>query len=148
MNRTLIFTFTIFLVGNILIGQEISNETLKAIKDADIAVLDRVISKESLNNCYDVKNSSYNYLAMSIKMKQIKSVKYFTEKGADLEAVCTGKTPLMYAVKYGQLEMVKYLINAGAKIEAKTDKGRNALDYAAKYEQVEIAKYLKESLKY
>ena len=136
-----------FLIGNFLFAQEISKETLRAINEGNITLLDKVISKESLNDCFDIKNSSYNYLAISIKMKQIKSVKYFVEKGASLEGVCTGKTPLMYAVKYGQLEIVKYLVSAGSKIEAETSRGKSALDYAIKYDQSEIVEYLKEYLK-
>ena len=147
MNKNLIFTFTILLIGNFLFGQEISNETFRAIKEGNPAVLDKVISKGNLNECFDVKDSSYNYLAISIKMKQLKSVKYFVEKGANIEGVCTGKTPLMYAVKYGHLEIVKYLVNAGAKITAETSRGKNALDYAEKYDQNEIGDYLRENLK-
>lgn len=147
MNKNLIFAFTFFLIGNFLFGQEISVETLKAISEGNITVLDKVVSKENLNDCFEIKSSSYNYLAMSIKLKQIKSVKYFAEKGANLDGVCTEKTPLMYAVKYGQLEIVKYLISAGAKIETETGRGRTALDYAMKYDQNEIAKYLIEKSK-
>ncbi|MDG1228212.1 MAG: ankyrin repeat domain-containing protein, partial [Polaribacter sp.] len=87
------------------------------------------------------------YLSISIKMKQIKSLKYFAEKEANLEKDCPGKTPLMYAVKYGQLEMVKYLVNKGAKITTETSRGKTALDYAEKYDQYEIAEYLKEELR-
>ncbi|MEX0275372.1 MAG: ankyrin repeat domain-containing protein [Flavobacteriaceae bacterium] len=121
---------------------QLSDNQLKAIHDGNIAVLDTFVNSDNLNDCYEVKNSSYGFLAISIKMKSLASLKYFVEKGADLEVVCTGKTPLMYSVKYGRLEMVKYLIGMGAKPDAKTLSGRTALSYAKKYKQLEIEAYL------
>jgi ankyrin repeat protein len=147
MNKNLIFTLTVLLIGSSLFGQEISKETLRAIHDGNITVLDKVVSKENVNDCFDIQDSSYNYLSISIKMKQIKSLKYFAEKEANLEKVCAGKTPLMYAVKYGYLEMVKYLVNKGAKMTTETSRGKTALDYAEKYDQYEIAEYLKDKLR-
>ena len=132
------------LLSNIVSSQNISGEVLSAINKGNSSVLDQNISEETLNTCFDLKESSYNYLAISIKMNKMESLKYFVEKGADLEHVCTGKTPLMYAVKYGQMEMVKYLIEKGAKISTETSKGKTALDYARKYKQKEIEEFLED----
>ena len=104
--KTLIFSLVFSLLGNIAICQNISNELLKAIQEGDREFLNKSISPESLNDCFEIKNSSYNYLTISIKMQQIQSLQFFVDKGANLEGICTEKTPLMYAVKYGQLPMV------------------------------------------
>ncbi len=141
-----ILTLFVVISCSSIFAQEISKETLKAIKYSDTASLDKLVKKENLNNCFEIKNSSYNYLAISIKMGQINSLKYFVEKGADIEKICESKTPLMYAVKYGHLNMVKYLIDKGADLKKETRRGKTALDYAIKYDQTEIAKYLKSKL--
>ena len=102
------------------------------------------MTDKTINNSHDIGDSSYNFLAISIKMKSIQSLRYFIQRKANIEGVCTGKTPLMYAAKYGELEAVKLLLANGAKREA-TNRGRTALDYAEKYKQTEIVAYLKEA---
>ena len=47
MNKNLIFTLIVLLIGSSLFGQEISKETLRAIHDGNITVLDKVVSKEN-----------------------------------------------------------------------------------------------------
>ena len=49
-----------FLIGNFLFAQEISKETLRAINEGNITLLDKVISKESLNDCFDIKRGLQN----------------------------------------------------------------------------------------
>ena len=136
----------ILLIGFSINAQEITKETGKAIKKGDIITLQKVVKDENLNDCFEVKGNLYNYLAISIKVNNLESLKFFVEKGANLENICRSKTPLMYAVKYGQFEMVKYLIEKGAKLETTNTRGKTALDYAKKYEQMEIAVYLEERL--
>ncbi|CAM1372744.1 ankyrin repeat domain-containing protein [Tenacibaculum xiamenense] len=137
---SLILFFSLFY-KNIVTAQSISNEVLMAIKNENFQDLDKLITDDDLNKCYEVRGSSYNFLAISIKMKSLESLKYFVKRKANLEGECTGKTPLMYATKYGQLNAVKYLIENGASLET-TNRGRTALDYAKKYEQQEIENYL------
>ena len=139
---TLITFFTV-IHGNISYGQEISKEIWNSIKDGKTENLDELISNENLDKCYEIKGSSYNYLAISVKLKSLESLKYFVKRKANLEGECTGKTPLMYAVKYGQLESVRCLLKNGADLNT-TNNGRTALDYAKKYDKSEIEKFLKE----
>ncbi|PQJ21742.1 ankyrin repeat domain-containing protein [Tenacibaculum sp. SG-28] len=144
MTKKLFITSMLLFFVNVLIGQELDKETLRNIYEGNTAGLAALTQKEAINKCYSVKGNSYSILAISIKMKQMKSLQYFTEKGADINKVCMEKTPIMYAVKYGQLEMVKYLTEQGATLNTQTSRGRTALDYAKKYEQSEIEAYLKE----
>ena len=58
-------------------------------------------------------------------------VKYFVEKGANIEAKNNdGDTPLHYACLNQKTEIVKYFIEKGANIEAKNKNGNTPLHYA------------------
>ena len=125
-------------------GQELTVQVANNIKYGKTEKLEKLIAAERINECVGVVDSKkYNYLAISIKLKSMKSLQFFVEKGANIEGVCADKTPLMYAAKYGQLEMVKYLIENGANLTA-TYKGRTAYYYARHFNHSEIRKYLKE----
>jgi ankyrin repeat protein len=138
-----IFLGTILWTGIACYGQELTNEIAWNIKYGNTEQLEKLISPESVNGCFKVADSKkYSYLAMSIKLKSMKSLQYFIEKGADIEGVCADKTPLMYAAKYGQFEMVKYLIEKGADPK-KAYRGDTALDFAIKYRHPNIKNYLK-----
>ncbi len=100
-------------------------------------------TKKKINGCLGVKDSKkYSFLAISIKLKSIKSLQFFVENGADLEGVCADKTALMYAAKYGQLAMVKYLIASGADPETSV-RGYRAINYARRFHHTDIVRYLK-----
>ena len=142
INQFLLSCFLIICITTSLNAQQVSKDLMLAIKETNTALLDQMISDVDLDNCFEIKNSSYNVMAMSIKMGTIASLKYFAERNASLEKSCSGKTPLMYAVKYGQLEMVQYLIEQGADMNAKNG-AKSVLDYAAKYERKGIEQYLK-----
>ena len=101
-----------------------------------------LIAADRINECVGVGDSKkYNYLAISIKLKSMKSLRYFIENGANIEGVCADKTPLMYAAKYGRLEMARYLVQKGADLNA-TYKGQNALSFARQFGQRDVAKYI------
>ncbi len=124
-------------------GQELTNEMATAIKFGKTEKLEQFAVAELINECYGVADSKkYNYLAISIKLKSMESLRFFVEKGADIEGVCADKTPLMYAAKYGPLEMVEYLVENGADIHVSV-KGYTALDYARQYHHEDIRKYIK-----
>jgi ankyrin repeat protein len=120
---------------------QVSEETLIAIKNGDTDVLEKIIPNESLNDCFYMDFESENYLVHSITYKSLKSLQFFVEKGANIEAICENKTPLMYAIKYGEFEMVKYLIEKGANLKA-NNHGKTPLYYTRTYEYPEIEKYL------
>ena len=142
--KNLILILLISLIGIASFGQELTIEIAHNIKYGNTDKLEKFTSSELINECVGVASSKkYNYLAISIKLKSMKSLKYFIEKGANIEGVCADKTPLMYAAKYGQLEMVKYLIEKGAYLNA-SYRGKTALNYAKQFNQPEIKKYLKE----
>jgi ankyrin repeat protein len=142
--KNLILILLVSLIGITSFGQELTNETALNIKYGKIEKLKKFTSAELINACVGLADSKkYNYLVISIKLKSMKSLKYFIEKGANVERVCADKTPLMYAAKYGQLEMVKYLIEKGADPNA-SYRGNKTLNYAKQFNHPEIKKYLKE----
>ncbi|MGI9546026.1 MAG: ankyrin repeat domain-containing protein [Flavobacteriaceae bacterium] len=133
----------VFLMGITSFGQELTNEIAVTIKSANIHRLEKLISQGSVNACLSIpKGKKYGYLAMSIKLKSMRSLQFFVQNGADVELVCADKTPLMYAAKYGQLEMVKYLLEQGADPNV-FYRGKRAFNYARQYHHFAIAKYLK-----
>jgi len=133
-------SYLLFIYTNTY-GQTLSNELVMAIKYADTKKLDKLIDDKTLNTCFDIADNSYNYLSTSIKMKSLESLEYFIRRGANLEGVCKGKTPLMYAVEYGQLDNVKFLLKEGANIDTQY-KGRTALVYAVKYRKKKIVDFI------
>lgn len=145
--RQLILIVFISLIGKASYGQELTTEIAWSIKYGHTENLKHLITADHINECVGVEDSKkYNYLAVSIKLKSMKSLRYFVENGADIEGVCADKTPLMYAAKYGQLEMIRYLLEKGADFHAKY-KGKNALSYAKQFRQYDIIKYLVEHKK-
>ena len=139
----LILSWCLFVISGLSWGQELTNEIAVSIKYTNIDRLEKLIADTSIDACLGVTGGKkYNYLAMSIKLKSMKSLKFFVERGADIENVCADKTPLMYAAKYGELEMAKYLIEKGADIEV-SYKGSTALNYARRHHHRNIVKYLK-----
>jgi len=130
-------------VFQLTFAQKLSNEVAWAIKYGHTQYLDDWIAAEEINACLDVGSSkTYNYLSISIKLKSLKSLAYFVERGANIEAVCEVKTPLMFAAKYGQLEMIQYLLEKGADPSTRI-KGYSALTYARKFKQFDSYKWLR-----
>lgn len=133
-------------MGGTAYGQELTNLVATHIKYGHTEKLEALIAPELINECLQVKDAKkYNYLAVSIKLKSMKSLQYFVENGADIENVCDDKTPLMYAAKYGQLAMAKYLVEKGADLHTSI-RGYTALDYARKFGHAGIRKYLKQQV--
>ena len=133
----------ILLMGITCYGQELTSDIAWSIKYGRTENLKQLVEQGRINECVGVADSKkYNYLAISIKLKSIESLRFFVENGADIEGVCADKTPAMYAAKYGQLEMLRYLVEKGANLDA-TYKRKTALSFARQFRQRDIIKYLK-----
>lgn len=133
----LLFCFTLSIFS-----QEISSDMKYALKNDNANNLEKIINPKNKNTCFQVGNSEYTLLNLTIKLNSLASFKMLLNKNVDVDKTCSGKTPLMYAAKYGRLEMAKLLIQNKADIN-KTYKERSALDYAQKYEQKSVFEYLK-----
>ena len=141
--KNILVLFSIFC-GATCLGQELTAVLANNIKYGRIENLEKYSGPDAINDCIGVGNSKkYNFLAISIKLKSLKSLKYFIEKGADIENVCDDKTPLMYAAKYGQIAMFKYLVEHGAELDVSI-RGNKALSYARRYNHRDIVRYIKD----
>ena len=135
--------FLFFSIGCLTYSQELSKEVAWAIKYGHTEYLDEWIPADNVNACLEVgSRKTYNYLVISIKLKSLKALKYFVERGANIESVCEIKTPLMFAAKYGQLEMIKYLLDKGADPSIKI-RGYTALYYARKFKHYDCYSWLR-----
>ena len=126
--------------------QELTKEVAWAIKYGHTEYLDEWIPSSEINSCLNVgSRKTYNYLAVSIKLKSLKSLQYFVSRGAAIEGVCEWKTPLMFAAKYGQTEIAKFLMQEGADPRKKI-KGYSAFDYARKFKNYDLYREMRRNL--
>lgn len=139
--KKLFVAISLFIVTAIS-AQELTEAHKIMLKNDDISGFSSIISQENINTCYSIENNSYSLLALTIKMNKVNLFQKLVNEKADLENICDGKTPLMFAAKYRNLEFAKKLLEHGVKKEARTNKGYTALDYAKKYEKAEIIKRL------
>jgi ankyrin repeat protein len=137
-----LFLVTAMITFSFLSSQELTRDYKYMMTYDDVAKFSALVNKENINTCYQNENTSYSLLALSIKLNSKQAFQKLIDEKADLERVCDGKTPLMFAAKYGNLELAKKLLEHGARKETKTEKGYTALDYAKKYEKADLIKLL------
>lgn len=143
INKYLTLTLIMAILGVTSYGQELTVEIANNIKYGRTQNLSQFTTPSKINDCLGVKDSKkYSFLAISIKLKSMKSLQFFVENGANLEGVCADKTALMYAAKYGQLDMLKYLIDKGADPDTAV-RGYRAINYARRFHRTEIVRFLK-----
>lgn len=113
------------------------------MKADDVSGFEQYIKEgKDINECMTIQNSTYTYLTLAIKAGSKDIFNKCIELKADLEKICSDKTPLMYAIKYDQSDMVVALLKAGVNRDQKSHKGRTAMDYAKKYGMPHLAKLL------
>ncbi len=136
--------FIIFglISGAVFYAQELTDQMKGMLKYDNIDEFSTYVKKEDINKCFQIKESSYSLLALSIKMDSQKFFQKLIDEKADLNLICDDKTPLMFTAKYGNLEFAKKLLQKGADKNKKSNKGYTALDYAKKYNQPELVKIL------
>lgn len=125
----IIITLTLVLSSFIINAQELSSDIKYGLKNDDVTALKRLLTSNNLNTCFNVGNSKYTLLNLTIKLNSEACFELLLKEKVDVNKECTGKTPLMYAAKYGHL-----------KIEYKE---RTALTYASKYNKEDVYSYLK-----
>ena len=133
--------YVMLFFSSFLSAQQLSEQFFTIIKNDDAAALEKVLTKDNINTCYEFKNSAYTLLSISIKANSTACFDLLLKKGVDPEINCKGKTPLMYTAKYGKLDFAKKLIAHGASLTSKNERGRTALDYAKKYKQKALIDY-------
>ena len=137
-----LFSIISLLVVSFSSAQSLSDSFNTVLKYDSVERFQILLEKADLNACYAVEGTEHTLLGLAIKEKAITCFNYLIAQKANLENVCAGKTPLMYAAKYGNLPAAKALIKAGAMVSTENSKGQKALDYAIKHEQKELQSYL------
>jgi len=123
-------------------AQTLSKDTYLAFKNDNVSALQSQTKTDPINSCYDINETQYTLLAISIKMNANACFDYLLNKESiDLNKTCGGKTASQYAAKYGNLNMLQKLENADADFSSSIN-GKSVLDYAKKYGQKEIIAYL------
>jgi len=86
---------------------------------------------ESLTVTYEVEAFfKVNSFCVSIAKGDLETVQKLISRGADVNAISNGMTPLMYAAKFNRTDILKLLIIHGANLKAKSNKKMTALKYA------------------
>ena len=117
-----------------------------AVRRGDMAAVEKMLKKGP----YVSLNGALNYAA---EQGNIEMVKFFIEKGAEINKVHGGYTPLARAIMCTALmkeakytELVKFLIDQGADVNLKDENGMTPLQLAEKY-GTDLPQEIKEMLK-
>ena len=134
----------LFIFPFITFGQTEVEQIKNFIKTDDLgAFLEFLEAGNDLDDCYEIRESEYSLLALSIKFNCKKIFKKCLELEAELDKSCTEKSPLIYAIKYQREYFFKKLIIAGADKSIETPEGKTAMEYAVKYKRKEFIALLK-----
>ena len=136
-----ILTTLFFCITLNFSAQKVTSNIRYALKKDNAQALKKELRKDNLNNCFAVDNSTYTLLNLALKLNSKDCFLLLLKEKANVNKVCAGKTPLLYAAKYGRLEMAKLLIKNGADAKI-TYRGRTALAYAKKYKNTALVTYL------
>lgn len=139
-----IITILLMCVCSFAFAQQLNDKLKDAFKtdNAEAVLAEVKAQKASVNDCFSIEETTYSLLAISIKMQRPQILNALIAAKADLDKVCNGKSPLMYAAKYGQLDFAKALVKAGANVAVANKDGETALDYAVKYKNKEVQAFL------
>ncbi|MFK8006083.1 MAG: ankyrin repeat domain-containing protein [Saprospiraceae bacterium] len=138
-----IFLF-LFVFPSFIFSQTEAEQIKNFISTDDLgAFLEFLEDGNDLDDCYEIRDSKYSLLTLSIKFNCKKIFKKCLELEAELNQSCTEKTPLIYAIKYQREYFFKKLVIAGADKSIETPEGKTAMQYAVKYKRKEFISLLK-----
>ncbi len=87
-----------------------------------------------------------NSFCVSIAKGDLETVKKLINRGADVNQMSNGMTPIMYAAKFNRTEILKLLIAKGANLKAKSAKKMTALKYAELHGATDAAAIIKDAI--
>lgn len=119
-----------------------SQEILKAIKDRNIDLLDKLLSKTDIN-FYDPEDNENTPLHEAVKVGSAEIVKKLIAKHCKINALNKfNDTPLHLAVMQPNVNVVKLLIENGADLNIKNNRNKSAIDLAMETNHSEITDLL------
>ncbi len=114
------FHLILFLI---IIKPVLSQGIFEAVWDKDLERVKELI-EENPDLLHYKSSEGYSPLHSAARMGLIEIVKFFIEKGIDINtANLWGTTPLHYACEWGRAEIIEVLIQSGADIDVKDKKG-------------------------
>lgn len=87
-----------------------------------------------------------NSFCVSIAKGDLETVRKLIDRGADVNEMSNGMTPVMYAAKFNRTDILKLLITQGANLKARSAKKMTALQYAELHGATDAAAIVKEAL--
>ncbi|MDO5971626.1 ankyrin repeat domain-containing protein [Flavivirga aquimarina] len=87
-----------------------------------------------------------NSFCVSIAKGDLETVKKLINRGADVNEMSNGMTPVMYAAKFNRVDILKLLIAKGANLKARSAKKMTALKYAELHGAKEAAAIIKKAI--
>ena len=143
-----------FLVAELIL-QQVATEPFQT-KTADIldnalhesaygghdAVSAKVLDVMKEHPEMDYESSLKRGLRLSLKYRDIKSVSFFIERGADINDVGDGEGSLHVAAERGDMDLFHYLIEQGADLFMKDNKGKTVLDVAISVNNKPLIEFL------
>ncbi|MEI6521056.1 MAG: ankyrin repeat domain-containing protein [bacterium] len=115
-------------------------ELITAIKLCDTSMADWAIGMGADVNATD--DGDMTPLILSVARDRSEMIPYLASKGADINCIYQGFTPLMIAAQDGKLQCAKMLIDAGANLESQEQNGLTALMAAARDGYIDIVRLL------
>lgn len=116
---------------------------LKIVKSDDIGAFMKFMNEgHDIDDCYEMRGSSYNFLILSIKYDSKKLFRKCLALKADVDQTCSDKTPLMYAVKYNRKECLDVLIRRGVDKAMTSSDGDSAYKQARRYKRKDFLSLL------
>jgi hypothetical protein len=110
------------------------------VQQKNISRLKAALKHEDINGLYGGEGKSL--LQVAIESNLLPVVKYLLKRGADIEMLSQGKTPLIHATQAGDIKIAGYLLKKGANIEGISDKNNTALIYASFLGNMQMVKFL------
>ncbi|MFK7925908.1 MAG: ankyrin repeat domain-containing protein [Bacteroidia bacterium] len=128
----------LWLLSPLLLASQNATKKLRKIIEKDnIKALNAFLGEDGdINACYEINESTYSLMILSIKYDAVAMFQAGIKGGADLDQIGDQKTPLMYAIKHERMAIFKTLIAQGADPNIESSSGKTASDYAVKYHRV------------
>jgi ankyrin repeat protein len=118
---------------------------ITAIQKGNIEIIKELFKINCVYIDDEIDNLGRTALLTAAKYGKMVLVKYFIEKGADInEEDKAGFTPLFMAAMDGHIEVVKMLVEKGATIDALTNTGFTPITVAADRGRLPVVEYLLE----
>ena len=124
----------------------------KSVIITAIALCFSIVTANARTTTEDITNTNVEFVfkvnsfCVSIAKGDLETVQKLIDRGADVNEMSNGMTPVMYAAKFNRTDILKLLIVKGANLKTKSDRRMTALKYAELHGATDAAAILKEAI--